>query len=382
MRTEQPTSAAEAADAIRTASEQGARVRLRGGGTKLGWGHVSEAPDLELSTSGLQRIVEHSRSDLTAVLQAGVRLAEAQEEFGRVGQMLAVDPPLGEGESATVGGVLATADSGPLRHQYKAPRDLLLGASFCLADGTLAKAGSKVIKNVAGYDLPKLFCGSFGTLGLIVEVSVRLHPIPLATTTAVGESGDPDALERAVLSLSRSTLVEDCLDVAWDGEEGMVLARYGGAAPGDRARRSLDLLAGAGLEARLEEDDEGIWERQRAGQRSAAGAVVRVSGLPGELSRVLRVARKAGASVVGRAGLGISWMRLEEADPVGLVSTIEELRRKLAPFPCVVLDAPEEVRRKLDPWGEPNGGLPLMRRIKARFDPSGTCNPGLYVGGI
>src|SRR5206468_1900573 len=152
----------------------GLSVRVRGGGTKLGWGPPA-APDVELYTSALDEVVEHNAGDLTAVLQAGVPLAIAQDRFGQEGQELALDPPLAAG--ATIGGVVAAGDSGPLRHRFGAARDLVLGVRVALADGTVARAGGKVIKNVAGYDLAKLFAGSFGTLGAIVELAVRLHPI-------------------------------------------------------------------------------------------------------------------------------------------------------------------------------------------------------------
>ncbi|MFL5904555.1 MAG: FAD-binding oxidoreductase, partial [Solirubrobacteraceae bacterium] len=169
---ETPATAQEAAELLAA----GGRVRIRGGGTRAGWGHVMQPPDVVLSTAGLNRVVEHNEGDLTAVLEAGVPLREAQQRFAAAGQMFALDPP-GTPE-ATVGGVFATGDSGPLRHRYGAARDLIVGITVALPDGTVAKAGGKVIKNVAGYDLAKLFTGAFGTLGLIVQVSVRLHPRP------------------------------------------------------------------------------------------------------------------------------------------------------------------------------------------------------------
>ncbi len=184
-------------------------LRVRGGGTKLGWGTPAPDPEVELSTSGLDRVVEHNEGDLTAILEAGVPLAKAQERFAAAGQMLALDPPLGAGDAATIGGVVASGDSGPLRHRYGAPRDLVLGMTVALSDGTVAKSGSKVIKNVAGYDLAKLFAGSFGTLGLILQVSVRLHPLPSETVTAVGHSDDPDALARAASELAHASLEKE-----------------------------------------------------------------------------------------------------------------------------------------------------------------------------
>ncbi len=177
-----PPTFEQAAAALAGASAEGRTVRIRGAGTKLGWGAPTAAADIELCTTGLNRIVEHNVGDLTAILEAGVPLADAQRTFAAAGQMLALDPPLGGQprfpSGATIGGIVATGDSGPLRHRYGAPRDLIVGATVALSDGTVARSGGKVIKNVAGYDLAKLFAGSFGTLGVILSVSVRLHPLP------------------------------------------------------------------------------------------------------------------------------------------------------------------------------------------------------------
>ena len=149
-----------------------------------------------MSTRGLDRVVEHNAADLTAALESGVPLAAAQERFAAAGQMLPLDPPDG---GATIGGVVAAGDSGPLRHRFGAPRGLLPGITVVLADGTVASAGGRVIKNVAGYDLAKLFAGSFGTLGLILQVAVRLHPMPPNRITVVGRSDDPEALGAAAV---------------------------------------------------------------------------------------------------------------------------------------------------------------------------------------
>ncbi|HEX2193093.1 MAG TPA: FAD-binding oxidoreductase [Acidimicrobiales bacterium] len=378
---EAPSTAQEVAEVLRAAGEDNRRVRVRGGGTKSSWGSLPpQPPDVELSTAGLDQLVEHNEGDLTAVLQAGVPLARAQEAFAEANQMIALDPWLGEDGEATIGGVIATADSGPLRHRYAAARDLILGVTVALGDGTVAKAGGKVIKNVAGYDLAKLFTGSFGTLGVIVEVVMRLHPLAANRVTAVGASDHAEALGRAASAVGHSPFGSEALDVAWADGEGEVLARFGGAAPEAAAGQAVKLLEEAGLEARSTADDEGLWERQRARQRSSDGAVLRVSGLASELPAVLRAAEEAGASVVGRAGLGLSWLTLPTQDHGRLVAAIEDLRRRLQRFPCVVLDAPGEVREKVDVWGE--DALPLMRRVKARFDPQNVCNPGIFVGGI
>ena len=363
------------------AGDEELRVRPRGGGTKLAWGTPTEPPQMEVSTERLDQIVEHNEGDLTAVLQAGVPLAQAQEAFAEAGQRIALDPPLGDGDVATIGGVVATSDAGPLRHRYGAARDLILGVTVALSDGTVAKAGGKVIKNVAGYDLAKLFTGSFGTLGLIVEIVMRLHPCPPRTVTALGTGDDPDALGDAAAKVGHAPVELEGLDVAWSDGGGEVLARFGGVAPEAGAEQAARLMEEAGVEARLVEDDDDLWQRQRDRQRSADGAVVRVSGLASELPAVLRAAQEGGASLVGRAGLGLSWVTLPAQDAGELVAGVEELRRRLRPFACAVLDAPAEVREKVDVWGE-DEAVPLMRRVKARFDPHRVCNPGIFVGGI
>jgi len=352
-----PSSAAELAAALAAAPGS---VRVRGAGTKLAWAPDAE-PELELSTRSLDRVVEHNAGDLTAVLEAGVPLARAQEAFAEAGQMLALDPP---GEDATIGGVVASADSGPLRPRYGAPRDLVLGVRVALADGTVAKSGGKVIKNVAGYDLAKLFTGSFGALGAILELSVRLHPRPPATATALGRSSDPDELARGASALSHAPLEQLGLDVLWESGSGLVLSRFGGAAPRPQAEAAARLLAEAGLDTELDEEDEPRWLAQRERQRSPEGLAVRVSALQTDLADLLRVAARHGATLVGRAGLGLSWLRLGEGDAAALV---EELRARHV---AVVLDRPAgldlEARGPLDP-----GAAALMRRVKERFDPEG-----------
>ncbi|HEY2666916.1 MAG TPA: FAD-binding oxidoreductase [Actinomycetota bacterium] len=398
-RQELPASPEEAAELLRACADEGLRFRPRGGGTKLGWGRPAPDADVDVLTGNLDRVIEHNAGDLTAVLQAGVPLAAAQETFAAAGQMLALDPPLrgpdpAGGAAATIGGIAATADSGPLRHRYGAARDLLLGITVALSDGTLARAGGRVIKNVAGYDLAKLYAGSFGTLGLIVEVVVRLHPRPPRTATLVGRTDDAAALGRAAAALAHAPAQLECLDAAWGQGRGELLARFGGAACEGRAASAAALMKGCGLDAGIVEgDDTGLWERQRSRQRSVSGpfggalgvpgAIVRVSGLPAELARVIRAAGRAGGTLAGRAGLGLSWIELPSvAGAEELAGRIEEVRRDLAPWACTVLDAPDEVRERVDVWGPDRSGLALMRRLKERFDPAGVCNPGRFVGGI
>jgi len=383
VRSQTPETAEDAAALLRACAADGIGVRIAGAGTKP-WGSPGVECGLELRTVALDDVVEHNVGDFTAVVQPGVSLRELDELFAGSGQMLALDAPYGDGDGATLGGAVATGDSGPLRHRYGAARDLVLGITVALSDGSLARAGGKVIKNVAGYDLAKLYSGSFGTLGLITEIAVRLHPRPPATATATGRTDEPAILQRAAIALSSSSPEAQALDVRWEAQSGCILARFAGIAAVAQATAAERVLAQLGVDAAATEDDGELWAHQRAAQRSAdGGAVVRVSGRPTRLAEACVAAQIAGATLVGRAALGLWWIGLPAAAPGELVTAIARLRKVLAPSPCVVLDAPAPVRAHLDPWDHvEDPGVVLMRRVKQRFDPTRTCNPGIYVGGI
>lgn len=381
------------AERLRAAAAEARPVRFIGAGTKLGWG--ANAEGLEPLEIAEREIHEHNAGDLTAVVDAGLALGDLQQALAEEGQMLALDPPLGgvssasdpsydssdsasvpnRSRGATIGGIVATADSGPLRHRYGSARDLVVGMTVALSDGTVAQSGGKVIKNVAGYDLSKLFIGSYGTLGAILKLSLRLHPLSPANATAVGRTADPRALAAAAADLSHARIELQSLDVRWEGGSGAVLARFGGtraSAPADAAAASM---AEHGLETETSDDDAELWASQREAQRSGSGVVVRVSGLQSRLEALLRAAEELGATVVGRAGLGLSWVTVP-AD--GAADALADLRRRMEPSPCVVLDAPADLRPTLDVSGPlDSSAVALMGRVKERFDPAGVCAPGL-----
>ncbi len=375
-----PSTREAAAAALADAAAAGTSVRLRGAGTKLAWGHAVAEPEVELRLHALDDTIEHNEGDLTAGFEAGVPLARIQRELARSGQRLALDPPLGVGsaQEATLGGVLATADSGPLRHRYGAPRDLVLGMTVALSDGTIATSGGKVIKNVAGYDVAKLFTGSFGTLGAILAANVRLHPIPETTATALSACDDPGLLAQGVAELAAGPFELEALDIAWRAGRGGILAQVAGA----QARRRADRIARAMRSGELghvdvSDEDAPLWGRQRAGQRSARKALVRVAVRPSRLPALLSATDLVAGTLVGRAALGISYVEMEP----------DAVRRFHSALPegamAVLTDAPAELRAELDPWGAPTGPLlDLMRRVKARFDPAAICNPGVFAGGI
>jgi glycolate oxidase FAD binding subunit len=373
-----PTSFDEAAAALQDAATAMAPVRVIGGGTKP-WGRPGTPPAVTIRTTKLDRVVEHNAGDLTAVLEAGVPLAKAQQQFATAGQMLALDPYLGPEHEATIGGIIATADTGPLRHRYGAPRDLILGVTVALSDGAIARSGGKVIKNVAGYDLGKLFCGSLGTLGMILSVNVRLHPLPAETLTTLGVAIDPDTAARAAKTLTAAPLELEALDVAWRGGRGGILARCAGVQSRRRAELTASLMGQAGLQdVEVTDADAELWARQRAGQRAPGRVLIRVATRPSALAQVLRAADAHDGTVVGRAAYGHSFIAVDPSAATGLLSSLPPGAR------AVLHDAPPALREAVDPWGGSHdpAALELMRRVKARFDPGGVCSPGVFVGGI
>lgn len=268
----------------------------------------------DLVTDGLDRILEHEAGDLTCVVEAGVRLSTLRETLARHGQRLALDPP----GDPTVGACVASNLSGPLRHRFGAPRDLVLGVTLALADGTIANAGGKVVKNVAGYDLGKLVCGSRGRLGLIGRVSLRLHPLPPASATVVIETGD---VAGSVSSLLSSQLQPSALDVLHPGRVALL---FEGRQRAVEAQVSATCALAGGTEVGSD-----VWEESRARQAAAAGCL---RFAPGDLGPVLRPLREA----IARPGAGVAYL----PHPVGGV-------------------APAAVRA-------------LRRAVEERFDPRGT----------
>ena len=244
----EPASVREAAEAFAAASREGQRVSIE-----------RDAGDLVLSTRSLDRLLEHAAGDLTATVEAGIRLSVLNRALAEDGQMLALDPP----GDPTVGACIAGNLSGPRRHRYGTARDLVLGVTVVLADGTVASSGGKVVKNVAGYDLGKLFCGSRGTLGLVARASLRLHPLSEAARTLAVPVNSPEAAERLARSLHRSHLVPSAVDLHWPGRL-VVLFEGRERAVAAQLESAQALLGGA--EAGAE-----VWSEGAARQAAARG---------------------------------------------------------------------------------------------------------------
>src|SRR5438128_7390627 len=213
----QPASADELARALRVANAAGLSVIPRGGGTKLGWGNPPRRADLILSTARLDRVLEHAWGDMTATVQAGCTVEHFQRALAEHRQRLALDALWPK--RATIGGMLAANDSGALRVRFGALRDLIIGVTLALPDGTLAKSGGKVVKNVAGYDLPKLVTGALGTLGVITRAVFRLHPLPKDARTVSCVAGDLDDAQRLLLAVQDSQLAHSALQLRYAQNE-------------------------------------------------------------------------------------------------------------------------------------------------------------------
>ena len=274
--------------------------------------------------------------------------------------MLALDPPDG---GATIGGVVATADSGPLRHRYGAARDLLLGMTVALADGSVARSGGTVIKNVAGYDLAKLFAGSLGTLGVITEVVVRLHPLPVESATVVARGDDPAALGRVAARWFAEPLELEALDVSWSAGSGALLARVGGVAAA--SPRGADRRArGRARRPRFTATRTSSGPRSAQAQRG-----------DGRAARPGASVRAAGRARRGRATSAPRWSAARASTGSSPRSAFE------FPFPGVLAGRARRAARR--PVGRRRRALiALSRRVKERFDPAGVCAPGIFVGGI
>jgi glycolate dehydrogenase FAD-binding subunit len=376
-----PTDTAGAAALLRAAAEEGLAVVARGTATKLDWGLPPLRVDVLLDTTAMSRVVEHAAGDLVVHVQAGVTVGQLQEALAGANQRLALDPltnPDAEGRG-TVGGMLATGADGPLRFSHGAVRDLVIGVTVVRADGVVARAGGRVVKNVAGYDLSKLMTGSWGTLGVITEAIFRLHPRPPASRWVVHTA--PDAARQARLA-AQSQAVPAAVEIDQAaGAEPTVGVLVDGVPEGVDARAEAlrDILGGGAIT-----DSAPSWWGRAPWE--AGGTAVRLTSTLTGVDRLLAgcMDLPLRPAVRGSAGGGKLHAAFPRAADAGLVARCVELLRDRAEEwggDVVVLRAPADVRAAVDSWG-PVPALALMRRIKTEFDPERRLAPGRFVGGI
>jgi glycolate oxidase FAD binding subunit len=379
------------------ANREGLKVLVRGGGTQLGLGFPPTGGDILLSTARLNQLVEHAPHDMTATVQAGMRLADLQSALANARQWLALDPLLGP--RATIGGIIATNASGPRRLRYGGVRDQIIGVRVVLPDGTIAKGGGKVVKNVAGYDLHRLFTGSLGTLGVIVAANFRLYPLPAASRTVELTAPELAPLCDLAVRVNGSTLMPTILDIlsptTQDGAYRLI-ARFEmeQEAADDQAAGLVEMAGSLGRAAQTiaSEAEAELWSQVdthvAAPSSSETTLVLKASVLLTEMGHWLASLQetiqqaKLSARWRAHAGHGLIFVRLF-GDDAALVTAIEALRQVATrrQGSLVVLEAPPPLLRQVDVWGT-SPALEVMQRLKARFDPHATLNPGRFVGGI
>jgi glycolate oxidase FAD binding subunit len=383
----EPATLDEAAEAMRALAADRLAVTFVGGATDLDLGASPARLDAVLHTRRLDRIREHAPSDQIVAVEAGMTLAELQRRLAPHGQRLAIDPPLPE--RATVGGIVAANAFGPRRTRYGPIRDLVIGITVVRADGVVARGGGKVVKNVAGFDLPRLFCGSLGTLGLVAEVVFRLHPLPETSATAVFEGLSGVDVQETIPVL-RELAVEPSAVAALAAGGGFTLAvRFEGFAPGVSAQVERT-LARAGAGARLDAAGEaGLWARHDA-VRTGGNVRAKATFAPAALGRALdALAPLRGAlpgdGLVVHPALGIALLAGNLGDPAVAARAIASGRAALRPLgngSLVLSAAPAELRALADVWGPAPAGIDVMRRLKRELDPDARLAPGRFVGGI
>jgi len=384
----EPGSEQELAKVLRLANAAGLAVIPRGGGTKLEWGNRPARADVILSTARLYRVIEHAWADLTVSAEAGCTIGKLQETLAKHGQRLALDALWPE--RATVGGVLSTNDSGALRLRFGSLRDLVIGATLALADGTVASSGGKVVKNVAGYDLPKLATGALGTLGVITRAIFRLHPLPRETRTISCVTGDVREAQRLVVAIQNSKLAHSALQIRCETEmQPRVDVLFEGTEAGLTAQMEhVKSIMGAAM---IGEASRDVWNaRQEICSAGKGGetefAVAKFASLPAQIAETIEtIARLSAAGlrwkVVAQA-TGIGWVRLDGGAPT-IESALREFRAELERGGGSLVIAHRATgMRALDAWGNAGDALPLMSAVKRQFDPGRTLNPGRFVGGI
>jgi glycolate oxidase FAD binding subunit len=374
-----PADAAACAAALAGAARERRTVRISGGGTKSYLGDMRPT-DLTLETGALSGVVDHVPADLTITVAAGTRLADMQRALGAHGQFLPLDPP--HGDAATIGGIVAAGSDGFGRLRYGGVRDQLIGTVVALADGSIAHAGGRVVKNVAGYDLNKLLIGSLGTLGAIVEATLKVLPLPEARALAVIRCDGPAAAFAIADALVRTPLRPSALVVEGAPREWNVyVGAHGPRAQVERTMRETERAADAqGTRADRSEDDGPLGPLRELPATAADGALVRAA-LPIGSQRTFAeslVRSDAFARFVADAGTGIvrAHLRGEDAVVVSAADTLLAGAAAVGGSARVERRAPS-LRDRLSAWAGPKpGGHFLMRRIKDAFDPGGILEPG------
>ncbi|MEH2162728.1 MAG: FAD-binding oxidoreductase [Nostoc sp.] len=381
-----PHSQQQLAAVIAKAHSHNWRVLPCGNGSKLSWGGLAKGVDVVVSTERIKQLIEHAVGDLTVTVEAGMKFSVLQALLAKSRQFLALDPAAPE--SATIGGIVATGDTGSLRQRYGSVRDQLLGITFVRADGEIAKAGGRVVKNVAGYDLMKLLTGSYGTLGFISQLTFRLYPLSEASGTVV-LTGNAEAVSQAADILRGSALTPvqaDLLSTKLVSSLGLgeglgLIARFQSISESvkEQSNRVLEVGQKLGLDGAIftDGDEASLWQRlQERIHTNATESVItcKIGVLPTAAVEILTQVELGLIHI--SSGLGL--LQLESKNQVLKVRDSTQANRGF----LTILSAPMAVKEQIDVWGYTGNALPLMRRIKEQFDSKKILSPGRFVGGI
>ncbi len=381
-----PRTQEQLAAVIAAAYRNNWRVLPCGSGSKLRWGGLAKGVDVVVSTERINQLIEHAVGDLTITVEAGMKFSRLQAILAGSRQFLALDPTAPE--SATIGGIVATGDTGSWRQRYGSVRDQLLGITFVRADGQIAKAGGRVVKNVAGYDLMKLFTGSYGTLGIISQVTFRVYPLQEASGTVVltgmaeAVSQAADILRGSALTPTQADLLSTKLVSSLGLSKGLgLIARFQsiGESVKEQSNRLLAVGQKLGLNGAIysDEDEATLWQRLRERMHSLTTESV--------ISCKIGVLPTAAVEVLTQVELGLihigSGLGMLQLDNPSQVLEVRDRIQANKGF-LSILDAPVTVKQQIDVWGYTDNALPLMRGIKEQFDSKNILSPGRFVGGI
>ena len=369
------------------ATETGHTVVVRGGGTKLSWGPPPASADLLLSTTAMRAVVAHRHGDLTATVQAGATLAETNAVLSRHRQWLPLDPPWAD--RATIGGIVASNDSGPRRQRHGAPRDLIIGMTLARADGLLAKTGGIVVKNVAGYDLARLLTGSFGCLGVILTATFKLAPVAEASRTVTVEFPASERCSALVADLRAHASTPTALELTTPPATMLIRFESIEAVAVEQAEQAATVARGHGgtVVVLTGEDEAAVWRAHEVRVFEREGTIVKLVVVPSAVPLTLvwldaaAKARQLDYVVTGRAGLGVLYVGLHGAvsEQAAFIAALRE-RLPTGHGSATIQRGDPELKGLVDVWGPIGDSLRIMREVKRRFDPTGTLNPGRGPG--
>jgi glycolate oxidase FAD binding subunit len=383
-----PQTQQQLAEVIAYTNQQQLKVLPCGFCSKIDWGGLVKNIDFAVSTQGMNQLIEHAVGDLTVTVEAGMKFSQLQAILAQENQVLGFDPSYPE--TATIGGIIATGDTGSLRQRYRSIRDLILGISIVRYDGKIAKAGGRVVKNVAGYDLMKLFTGSYGTLGIISQITLRVYPQAEASGTVI-LTGEAEAISQVNQILLASALTPVAVDLISSdlskilgfGDNIGLMVRFQSIAEGvkQQSQRLIELGEKIGLKAiYIDSDEENLWQqlKQQIWQSESNTAIVCKIGIsPTSAVKTLTQCQTLG---IIHAGVGLGVLRFESVSPETLLN-LRNWCESQGGF-LSILKAPVDLKQKLEVWGYAGNALNLMRQIKQQFDPQNQFSPNRFVGGI